>query len=101
MPVRVFLLELDNILEFYFLMDNPLTAALPWKARDQALIFIVSAIILKIHNIHEIFKCKEKNVEPYKMNHGQVITELVDMQLFLFAKYIFIIYAKQIYRSNI
>lgn len=92
--VWVFLLELDSILEFYCLMGNPLTAALPRKARDQTLIFTLSAVIFNLHSRHEIFKCKEKNLERYKMDHSQVITELVDMQLFLVAKRYFCVFCK-------
>lgn len=91
-------LELDSILEFHRLMENPLTAAAPRKARDQALVFTLSAITFNPHNRHKIFECKEKNLEPYKAKHSQVIVKL--SYLFLVAKYTFIISIEQMYGCN-
>lgn len=94
------LLDFGSSLEFYCLMDNHLTAALQQKDRDQALIFTLSTIIFNLFWRHETFKCNERNLEPCKMNHRKFVTELLDMWLFLVAKYVFIISARHKCRYN-
>lgn len=51
-------------------------------------------------NKHKIFKCNEENMELYKVNYKQFITELLDLQLFLVAQCIFVISVRYIDRCN-